>query len=97
MGLTSSLDFARHDPWAVIGFSLIGASGVVCFHTYLRLERCGVEIPRSTTWARIVVIPRVYLRGRSMHGWAAWPAYLVWISAVAGFATLLIGFIRLAG
>ena len=81
----------------MIGFLLIGASGVICFHTYQRLERCGIEIPRSTTLTRIVVIPRAYLRGQSIHGWAAWPAYLVWISAIAGFATLIIGLIRLAG
>jgi hypothetical protein len=43
------LYIVRHDPFAIIGFLLIGASGALWFRVYLRLERVGEKAPRSTS------------------------------------------------
>ena len=33
---------------------------------------------------------REYLRVRSQYGWAAWPVYVIWVTAMLGIALILL-------
>ncbi len=88
----------RHDPMAVIGFILIGASAVLAFRLHRKLLEVGedtsyqfIRIPNTAVWT----VPRAYLKARSKHGWSAWPAYAMWLCAVSGIVLLVAGLFRL--
>jgi hypothetical protein len=88
----------EHDPMAVLGFILIGASAVMAFRLHRKLLEVGkdtsylfLRIPHTAVWT----IPRAYLRARSKHGWSAWPAYAMWLCAVSGIVLLVAGIFRL--
>jgi predicted benzoate:H+ symporter BenE len=87
-----------HDPMAVIGFVLIGASAVLAFHLHRKLLEVGLDtsnlffrVPNTAVWT----VPRAYLKARSKHGWSPWPAYAVWLCMVSGIALLIVGLSRL--
>jgi len=37
---------------------------------------------------------REYLRVRSQYGWAAWPIYVIWVTAIVGIALILLHAVR---
>jgi MFS superfamily sulfate permease-like transporter len=89
----------KHDPAAVIGFALIGASATLCFHLHRKLLAIGQDtsalffrIPNTA----IFTVPRAYLSARSKNDWSAWPAYAVWLTMASGLLLLVLGFVRLA-
>ena len=97
MNFSSIIEIVRHDPLAVLGFLFIGFSGWAFFHVYLKLQRSGAEMPQGMPMSLLVLIPRAYLRERARYGWPTWPAYIVWISALVGFAVLVAGLFLLPG
>ena len=89
----------KHDPAAVIGFVLVGASATLCFHLHRKLLGIGQDtsalffkIPNTA----IFTLPRAYLSARSKTGWSAWPAYAVWWTMASGLLLLVVGLVRLA-
>src|SRR4029077_6689948 len=91
--LKLTVGLARHDPLVVLGFLLFGLCGWASAHILLKLVRAGYDGPVSGR--PIVTLPRKYLEVRAAHGWSPWPAYLVWISVLAGAASLAVGLFRL--
>jgi len=88
----------KHDPMAVLGFVLIGASAVLAFRLHRKLLEVGKDtshlltrIPNTAVWS----VPRAYLKARSKHGCSAWPAYAMWLCAVSGIVLLVAGLFRL--
>ena len=88
----------KHDPMAVMGFVLIGASAVLAFHLHRKLLAVGedtsdqfIRIPNTAVWT----VPRAYVKAGSKHGWSTWPAYAVWLCAVSGIGLLIAGLFRL--
>ncbi|HXO31117.1 MAG TPA: hypothetical protein VN901_02055 [Candidatus Acidoferrales bacterium] len=85
-------------PLAVLGFLLLGLAAWQSFVVFRRLEESGHKMyGLPTVW--MVTMPLAYLNlsDKSRRGWSAWPAYLVWSSAVAGIVVLAIGLFRLFG
>jgi len=92
--------FIRHDPMAVVGFALLGASAVLAFRVYRKLLEVGEDashlfatLPMTAVWT----VPRAYLSACSKHRWSPWPAYAIWLCLVSGTALLVAGLFRLAG
>jgi hypothetical protein len=85
----------RHDPAAVLGFVLIGVSGVFLLHIQFKMREVGWKTnpvfsrPQDWGW------PVEYLKIRKKHGWSAWAAYLVWPCLIAGIVLLVFGLTRL--
>jgi hypothetical protein len=71
------VEMTRRDPLAVLGFLLIGASGVLFVHIQFKMRAVGYDtyplLSRSRDWK----LPAEYLRIKDQHGWSLWPAYLV--------------------
>jgi len=81
----------------VLGFVLMGTSAVLSFHLHRKLQAAGERnlnhlftIPNTALWT----LPRAYLKARSRHGWAAWPAYAVWACGVSGVVLFVAGLAR---
>jgi len=85
----------QHDPWAVAGFVLLGAFGVLFTHVQFKMREIGYKtypfFSRPADWG----LPARYLKVRSEHNWSAWPAYLVWSCLVLGVFLLVLGLFRL--
>ena len=88
-----------HDPMAVIGFALVGASATLSMRLHRKLLDVGVDtsallvrVPNTAVWT----VPRAYLKVCSKHGWSAWPAYALWLSGVSGIALLVAELFQLA-
>ena len=99
LDVSAAVAMLKHDPAAVVGFALIGASGTLCFHLHRKLLAIGqdtsalfLRIPNTA----VFTLPRAYLSARSKNGWSAWPAYAVWVTMATGILLLLLGFDRLA-
>jgi hypothetical protein len=93
-------EMMRQDPLVVIGFLLIGLSGWQSFVIYRRLSASGYKWRGyREAWPLIGTVPvaYLYLKARKENGWSAWPAYLIWISAIAGISALVVGLFRLSG
>lgn len=86
------VQMAGHDPATVSGFLLIGASSVFFFHIVMKLSKAGHSIS-----ANGLGVPFAYLKVRANHGWSPWPAYLSWLSLIAGIALLVFGLLHLNG
>lgn len=86
------VEMARHDPAAVAGFLLIGASSVLFFPIAMKLSRAGHSIS-----ANGLGVPFTYLKVRAKHDWTPWPAYLSWLCLIAGVALLVFGAFHLSG
>ncbi len=82
---------AKHDPLAVLGFCLLGASGAFSFHVLLRMNRAGLFGFRDWRWDSNFRLPVGYLKVREQNGWSPWPVYLSWICLALGFAALVGG------
>jgi hypothetical protein len=95
VNLKVTVGLARHDPLVVLGFLLFGLCGWASAHIQLKLVRAGYDRPVSGRL--MVTFPRKYLEVSAQHGWSPWPAYLVWISVLAGAASLAVGLFRLPG
>ncbi len=83
----------RHDPLAIIGLLLIGASGILRFRMYSKLESLGVKVPRTISlpltyhfW-----LSQTYLLHARAGSWSPWPAYLMWLCLAAGILLLVLG------
>ena len=88
------LEMARHDPLLIVAFLLIGASGWLSFVVVRRLSECGYKTGGFvSSWPLIGTMPLAYLhlKARTQRGWSPWPAYLIWIFALAGIAALVAG------
>lgn len=82
-----------HDPLVVIGLLVIGCSAVLWFRVFSRLQKVGIQTPRSIslpltfhTW-----LTREYLRQARVGRWSPWPAYLMWLCPAAGFFLVVLG------
>jgi hypothetical protein len=82
-----------HDPLAIIGFLLIGASGALWFRVYSRLEKAGERAPRdiSLPLTYHVWLSRTYLRLARAGHWSPLPALLMWLCAALGLLALVLG------
>jgi hypothetical protein len=60
---------AQHDPLAILGFCLLGASGVLFSHMLLKMTRAGFEVAywRFDGKCRL---PAEYLKVRKERGWS---------------------------
>jgi hypothetical protein len=98
IGLKIIVGFTEHNPLAVLGFLLLGLAGWQSFVVLRRLEESGHKM-HSLPAVWMVTMPFAYLNlsDKSRRGWSAWPAYLVWASAVAGIVVLATGLFRLFG
>jgi len=92
--------FIRHDPMAVTGFALLGASAVLAFRLHRKLLEVGedtshlfVRLPMTAIWT----VPRAFLSACSKYLWSPWPAYAFWSCLVSGTGLLVAGLFRLAG
>ena len=92
----SLIEFARHDPLAILGFGLVGGFAVVLFHIQSRMNSAGFKINFFGGLVSNWRLPAEYLKARKQHHWPAWPAYLVWPCLIAGIVLLVIGLFRLA-
>jgi hypothetical protein len=87
-----------HDPLAVIGWFLIGASGVLFSHVLLSLERAGDKSYRkgiSLPGSIIFTLPTAYLKRVRADHWSPWPLYLAWAFLILGVGGLVVGLFRL--
>jgi hypothetical protein len=86
---------ARHDPWVIGGFLLLGMFAVLFFHVQVKMREIGYKtIPlfaKASDWE----LPRLYLRVRTKHNWSPWPVYLMWPCLAFGLFLLVFGFFRL--
>jgi hypothetical protein len=88
------MEMARHDPLLIVAFLLIGASGWLSFVVFRRLIEHGYKTGGfSASWPLIGTMPLayLYLKARKERGWSPWPAYFIWIFAVAGIAAMVAG------
>lgn len=89
------LYMVRHDPLAIVGFLLLGASAVLFVHIQFKMRQVGYKtyppFARPYDWT----LPLEYLRIRSKHGWSPWPAYLAWPCLGIGILVLVLGLFRL--
>ena len=99
LAVSGIIAMVKHDPAAVAGFALIGASATICFHLHRKLLGIGqdtsalfLRIPNTAIWT----IPRAYLSARPKNSWPAWPAYAVWLTMASGLVLLVTGLFRLA-
>jgi hypothetical protein len=89
---SATLELLKHDPSAVIGFTLLGAASVPLFHMHSKLEKFGVSnFGSAPQWQN----PTHYVSDARCHGWSVRPAYFFWISLVAGTAFLAYGMFHL--
>jgi hypothetical protein len=87
-----------HDPLAVIGFLLIGASGVLFGHVLLKLEAAEDKTYRQGLYLAMALwfsLPCGYLRHARLGHRSAWPLFLAWLCAGSGLVALVIGLLRL--
>jgi hypothetical protein len=91
--LRAIAELVRHDPLAVLGFLLLGASAVLHFHVETKLSDAGIR-GRYFNGLNLRA-PVEYLRVRREQGWWAWPAYLVWPLLFCGIVLLVVGLFRL--
>jgi hypothetical protein len=95
--LNAIASFVRQDPLPVLGFMLIGTSGVPFFRLYKKLQLVGDKsykrfiLPLSIALA----IHRAYLVHARQEGWSRWPAHLPWLCATVGSIALIVGMFRL--
>jgi hypothetical protein len=91
------LHMIRHDPLAIIGLLLIGASGVLWFRLYSNLKVLGEQAPRSISLplAFHIWLSKTYLRHAHAGHCSPWPAYLMWLCSGAGVLLLVVGLVRL--
>ncbi|HXX45268.1 MAG TPA: hypothetical protein VEJ38_11090 [Candidatus Acidoferrales bacterium] len=97
--LRDVIDFAKHDPAAVAGWILVGASSVLFFHMHLRLIRAGYKTSFSffgkpLSWNGWDALPQ-YLKVRTRHGWSLWPVYLIVPCLLTGIVLLIFGVFHL--
>lgn len=92
----TGVEFIRQDPWPVLGFILLGTSGLLFFRFYTRLTRVGLSRQRSLLplgfW---LAISRTYLQNAEANGWSRFAVYASWLCLVLGFILLGLGLARL--
>ncbi len=86
---------ARHDPLAILGFCLLGASGVLFYHMLLKMSRAGFKVPYWRFDGKYK-LPVEYLKNGKERGWSPWPAYLIWPCLALGVAALVGGLFLLS-
>ncbi|MGH9688644.1 MAG: hypothetical protein ACRD5K_16290 [Candidatus Acidiferrales bacterium] len=80
----------RHDPLPVLGFLFLGASAVLFFHIQSAMAKAGHKV-HFQGFILDIGLPGEYLKTRTRHGWAAWPAYVVWPCLILGILLLIGG------
>jgi hypothetical protein len=78
----------------VLGFVLIAGAAVLDSIFRIRMARAGHK------WALLkggAFDYSDYLKVRRERGWASWPVYLMWITAVIGIVLLIAGFFTYFG
>jgi len=73
----------------ILGAVLLGVGGVLDSVFRFRMSRIGQR------WALLqggAFDYSRYHKVREVHGWAAWPVYLMWVAWVCGIAFLIAGF-----
>lgn len=85
----------RHDPAAILGFSLIGCFAVLYYHVQIKMLRAGYITSYDFSPYRGWAAPFRYLKVRAKHDWSPWPAYLLFPCLIAGVALLVFGLFRL--
>ena len=86
--------FCHHNPFLILGFLFWIVLGWSSSHVLLKLVRAGHKNDTFGMGKLIIALPRGYLRVRAAHRWPAWPAHLIWISAIGGFVSLAVGLLR---
>jgi hypothetical protein len=92
------MEMVRHDPLMIVGLLLVGSSSWLSVVVLRRLLDNGYKFRGYfEMWPMIGTMPLAYLhlQARKQNGWSAWPAYLIWIFAIAGLAALVAGLFRL--
>ena len=74
------------------GILLVGCSAAMLYFLYARLRDIGRRYIAFKLPSKLI---SDYLRVRSQYGWSPWPAYLVWPTAVAGWALFFVGVTKL--
>lgn len=82
---------ARHDPLPILGFCLLGASGVLYFHMLLKMSRAGFDVNSFWRASFKHKLPSNYLKIGTERGWSPLPAYLIWPCALLGVVALISG------
>jgi len=89
--------FLRQEPLPVLGFMLIGVSGILFFRLYMKLRQVGDKSYQRFILPLTVAlgIPRAYVAQAQQRGWSSWPAHLSWLFAGIGSIALIVGLFRL--
>ena len=89
--------FVRQDPLAVLGFMLLGASGILSFRLFMKLEQIGDKSYQRSMFPLSVVlaVSKAYLAHARRKNYSPWPAYLPWVCAAVGWITLIVGLCQL--
>jgi len=74
----------------ILGGILIGAATILDSIFRIRMTRIG---HRSALLQGGAFNYSEYHRIRQLHGWAAWPVYLMWVLMTSGIALLIAGFL----
>jgi hypothetical protein len=83
-------DMAKHDPLVILGFCLLGASGILYARMLVKMSRAGLRVVYWRFDGKYR-LPSEYLKARRDHGWSPWPAYLIWPCVALGIAALVGG------
>jgi hypothetical protein len=86
--------FLYDNPLFILAFLMWIVSGLSSSYVLLKLVRAGYGGDALGIGKLIATLPHGYLRARTAHGWPAWPAHIIWISAISGIVAFAAGVIR---
>lgn len=92
---TSILEMIWHDPLLIVAFLFLSLNLFFSTLVFLKLIRAGCATDYLSVCRLMLTAPLSYLRVRHTHGWSAWPAHMIWVSAILGMCTLFAGLFRL--
>jgi len=92
--VASFCDLLTHNPLFTLTFIFWIISGWSSSHVLLKLVQAGYGGDVFGSGRLIARLPRKYLEVRVANAWSPWPAYLVWISAIGGFVSLVASMFR---
>jgi hypothetical protein len=94
-GLYVIAEGIRREPFAIVGFLLLGAFSVLFAHIQFKMRDAGYNTNPLASRPRDWKLPAEYLRIRDQHRWSPWPAYLIWPALVLGIVSLVFGLFHL--
>ena len=89
----------HHDPVAIVGLLLIGLGATLFIHIQLKMIRAGYQT--SYTFFRGPFspngwdVPAQYLKVCNLHGWSAWPVYILFPATICGILLFVFGLFQL--